>query len=343
MVKPQESYLRRSSLAKYTIPILKMIFILSVCLFLQPALGKAEGPVKPITVGDGLLKPTGSAESNVTLWFPEDSVNVDVLATADYMAEKDLPPGISNPPNSIALPITFGLWADGTTVRQFTPSIVINVRYQDSDVPPAFSSQEEKLYLYMYNPATQSWIKLCSSVNIYENVVSAALSLATPYEENGGSLLVIAGNNTPLPEQVVDSQGITRLSLQESNLRFQVLPEAIDVGSHFEVTALPGVLDSRTVKLLSKPIDIKLCRIDHTRPYQNSFQLTGFAKPLKVDFEYDADTLSRAGGKANLTLVYLQDRQWKDLEAAGLRVVRGDDAIIVDTASLGTFGLASVR
>ncbi|MBI1878287.1 MAG: hypothetical protein HYR94_08695 [Chloroflexi bacterium] len=279
----------------------------------------------------------------MTLWFPEGSVNTDVLATADYLAQKDLPAGISFPPNVVGLVITFGLWTNGVTLQQFTPSIVVNVRYQDSDVPPALSAQEEQLYLYMYNPATQSWMKLCSSVNIYENVVSAALSFPTPYEENGGSLLAIAANNTPPLEQGVDGQGMTNISVTGSPLSFQVLPEAIEAGSNFEITALPNVLDNRTVKLLSKPVDLKLCRIDHTLPFQNSFQLTGFAKPLKVEFEYDPDTLSRVGGKANLILVYLQGQQWVDVEASGSIVVRGDEAISFETDKLGTFGLASVN
>jgi hypothetical protein len=322
---------------------LRIIFITLVCAFLKPAISTAEGPVKPITEGDGLLKPTGTAESNVTLWFPEGAVNTDVLATADYLAEKDLPATISFPPNIVGLVITFGLWTEGVTLRQFSPSIVVNVRYQDSELLPALAAQEEQLNLYMYHPSTQSWIKLCSSVNIYENVVSAALSLATPYEENGGSLLAIAVDDMPALEQTVDAQGVTQITVKGSNLGFQVLPEAIETGSHFEVTALPNVLDSRAVKLLSEPVDIKLCRIDHTRPFQNSFQLTGFAKPLKVEFRYDPDTLARVGDKANLTLVNLQDVEWIDVEATGSRVVRGDETIGVDTASLGTFGLASVN
>ena len=343
MFKNESSDQQKPGLAKSILTLaLRVIFIATVCSFLKPAISTAEGPVKPITMEDGLLKPTGTAESNVTLWFPENSVNVEVVATADYMAEKDLPGGISYPTNAVGLPLTFGLWTEGVTLRQFSPSIVINMRYQDSEVPPDFSAQEEQLHLYMYNPSTQSWIKLCSAVNIYENVVSAALALATPYEENGGSLLAIAGDNTPPLEQAVDG-GVTRILVKGSNLSFQVLPEAIEAGSNFEITVLPNVLDSRTVKLLSKPVDMKLCRIDHTQPTQNSFQLTSFAKPLKVEFKYDPDTLSRVGGKANLTLVNLQDRRWVDLENIGSRVVRGNDTITVDTASLGIFGLASVK
>jgi len=345
MFKNESSYQQKLGLAKSILTLaLRIIFIVTVCSFLKPAVSAAEGPVKPITMEDGLLKPTGTAESNVTLWFPEGSVNEEVVATADYMAEKDLPGGISYPTNAVGLPITFGLWTEGDTLRQFSQSIVINMRYQDSEVPPDFSAQEERLHLYMYNLATQSWIKLCGAVNIYENVVSAALLRATLYKEgDGASLLAIAADNTPPLEQTRDAQGVTRISVKGSNLIFQVLPEAIEVGSNFEITALPNVLDGGTVKLLAKPVDMKLCRIDHTRPTQNSFQLTSFAKPLKVEFKYDPDTLSRVGGKANLTLVNLQDRQWVDLENIGSRVVRGNDTITVDTASLGIFGLASVK
>jgi hypothetical protein len=321
---------------------LKVVFVAVACSILVPVTSRAEGPVKPITQGDGLLKPTGSAESNVTLWFPEGAVNTDVLATADYVPETALPAGISYPPNVVGLPITFGLWANGATLPRFVPSIVVNVRYQDGDVPPALSAQEEQLYLYMYNPATQSWMKLCSSVNIYENVISAALSFPTPYEENGGSLLAIAANNTPPLEQTVDGQGITNISISGSSLNFQVLPEAIEVGSNFEVTTLPNVLNSGQVKLRANPVDLKLCRIDHTLPVQKSFQLTtDFAKPLTVEFKYDPDTLARIGDKANLKLVYLKEQEWDDVEASGATVVRDDEAISFDTKELGTFGLAS--
>jgi hypothetical protein len=308
----------------------------------MPAVSTAEGPIKPNTHADGLLKPTGSAESNVTLWFPEGAVNMDVVATADYLAEKDLPAEM--PPDAVGSAITFGLWTDGVTLQKFSPSIVINLRYQDSDVPPSFSSQEESLHMYMYHPSTQSWIKLCGAVNIYENVVSGALSFATPYEEKGGSLLAIAGDNTPLPEQVVDAQGITNISVKGSNLGFQVLPEAIAVGDHFQVTMLPNVLDSGEVELLSKPVDIKLCRIDHSRPFQNSLQLSGSAKPLTVEFKYDPVTLATAGGKADLTLAYLEEYgEWVDWERTGSSVERGDEAISVDTASLSVFSLASIN
>jgi hypothetical protein len=334
-----------SGLAAYILATAwRVIFIIALCSIFRPSVSAAEGPVKPITRGDGLIKPTGSAESNVTLWFPEGAVTTEVLATADYIPEEMLPANIGYPPDAVGLAITFGLWADGgVTLPQFSPSIVINVRYQESDVPPLLAEKEEQLYLHMYNPATQSWIKLCSSVNIYENVVSAALALPTPYEENGGSLLAVAVDDTPPLEQVVDAQGATRITVNGSNLGFQVLPEAIEVGSNFELTTLPNVLDSPTAKLLSRPVDIKLCRIDHTIPFQNSFQLTGFTKPLKVEFKYDPDTLSRAGSKSNLTLVYLQDGEWIDIEATGSRVMRGDNALTVDTASLSTFSLASVR
>lgn len=321
---------------------LRSVILLVFTTLLNPGLIAANGGTPELKPTEKLLKAQGTGEGNVTTWFPENSVNIPVLVTADYIPEKELPEGISYPPDIVGQVLSFGVWGgEGSTVPQFDPSIVINASYQDSDLPPsAADGDEEKLHLFIYNPGTQSWVKLCSSVNIYENVVSAALSQATPVDEHGGSLLAIAVDPAPPLDQVVDGQGTTTISYSGSNLDFEVLVDTVEVGSHFAVTVLPSVTDSGSIKLLSQPIDIKGCRIDHNLPFQNNRQLTRYSKPLQVGFNYDPDTLSRAGGEANLTIVNLQDLDWIDTEEIGSRVERNNGAIAVYTSDLGTFSMA---
>lgn len=317
---------------------LKATFALVIVLWLNQDLTLAADPV---TQTQGVVKPTGTAESDMALWLPEGAVSEPFLPTADYIAETALPQGVSYPPNSVGEAFTFGLWVgDGATLTHFTPSIVINMRYEDSDISPAALPDENRLHMMLYNPATQSWAKLCSSVDIHGNVVSAALALATPLDGKGSSLMILAIDPTPPLEQTVDGKGTTTISLKGSNFGFQVLFDTIEVGSHFAITTLPNVVESGPVKLFSRPIDIKACQIDHTNPDQYNRQLTSFPKSLRIGFAYDSDTVSRAGGKNKLTIVNLQNQQWIDEEALGFSVVRGDDMITVDTLTLGTFSMA---
>ena len=65
-----------------------------------------------------------------------------------------------------------------------------------------------------------------------------------------------------------------------------------------------------------------------------------YNKPLQVGFNYDPDTLSRAGGAANLTIVNLQDFNWIDTEEIGSRVERDNGTITVYTSNLGIFSMA---
>jgi len=319
--------------------ILKITVIAVVVSLLYPSISLAAGPTVPTEVN---IRPTGSAEAEISIWIPRDAVAESFLATADYIAEEDLPAGISYPPDSVGQAFTFGLWVgDSTTLRRFTPSIVINIKYQDNDIPVSALSHEERLHLYMYNPSTQSWLKLCSSVDIHGNVLSAALSFPTPLDGKGNSLMALAIDNTPPLEQAVDAKGTTTISLQGSNLGFQLLFDTVEVGTHFVITILPNPASSGVVKLFSKPIDIKGCWIDHDNPTQNNRQLVSYPKPLRIGFNYDPDTLSRAGGKARLTIVNLLNEQWIDEEALGSRIDRADDIITVDTTNLGTFGMAA--
>jgi hypothetical protein len=205
--------------------------------------------------------------------------------------------------------------------------------------PPGYRylspAQEERLKLSIYDPDTESWVKLCCRVDAHGNVVSGALLAPKPLEESGNTLFAVIFDNTPGLEQAVDTQGKTTLSISESNFKLGVLAGTVEVGTHFEVTLLPDVPESDLFKLLPTPVDVKACRADDT----SVTQITHFPKPMQVEFGVDARTLSRAGGWPNLTILGLQDRRWVDLEESGWRVVRGDAAVAVDTGQLGTFSL----
>jgi len=294
------------------------------------------------STADSRIKSIGSAEANVSVWLPTGSVADSVTVTADYVAEKALPNRIKYPTGTVGQTFTFAIWDGyGNSLSQFNPSVVIAASYRDDDIPPSVRSEESTLHLHMYNPATKSWNKLCSSVDIYENVVYAALSSSTPLEENGSNLMAIAIDETPMLEQSLDDQGTTTITFEKSNFRLEVGSNILEKGSHFVVTILPNTSTRSEVKLLSNPIDIKACKADPDIPEQNNREITNFFKPLTVGFDIDSDTTSRAGGRSNLTIANLQKDEWTDMEEVGARVARGSDTITVDTRSLGTFGLGA--
>jgi len=203
-------------------------------------------------------------------------------------------------------------------------------------IPP---SEEERLRLSMYDPATQAWVKLCSRVDAYANKVSAALLVPTPLEAGDNALFAVVLDDTPALEQAVDDQGTTTLFIPGDTFRVEVLAGTVEVGTYFEITRLPEVPESDMVKLLPTPVDIKACQADYTN-VNRIRQITQFPKPMTVGFDVDASTLSRAGGRANLTIVGLQDGRWVDMEEYGYSVARGDTGIAVDSGELGTFSAA---
>ena len=126
---------RNSRLPKYKSEMVKEILHLTVRSIIIVVIGSLLSPALSAADGDTRkLKPQGTGESDITIWFPESSVDIPVLATADYIPEESLPEGISYPPEIVGQAFTFGLWnGEGSTVRQFDPSIVINTRYQNDD------------------------------------------------------------------------------------------------------------------------------------------------------------------------------------------------------------------
>ncbi|MFN8456998.1 MAG: hypothetical protein U0401_20425 [Anaerolineae bacterium] len=324
---------RRSHLTKTGLNFFLRAALISMLLLLfKPGLSAA----------DDLLKPEGSAATDISVWVPTGSATLPALMTADYLAPDKLPPNVKLPNGMVGDAFTFGIWEDqGVTQREFNPSIVINVKYRDEDVPEAIRPDEQRLHLQIYDSATRSWIKLCSSVNVHTNVVSAPLVTAIPFEGEGSSLLAIAVDPLPPPDQTVDGQGTTTLSFKRSNLRFQIPDDSVEQNAYFVITLLPNVTRSGSIKLLSRPVDIKACWSSPVKPDQDSRQLTGFVKQLQVGFDYDADTLARAGSKASLTVGNFQNGQWVDSEALGAKVVRGNGTVSVETGNLGSFGLAT--
>ncbi|MCB0176115.1 MAG: hypothetical protein KDI02_06815 [Anaerolineae bacterium] len=299
-----------------------------------------------ISRADTPLKPTGSAETEVSIWVPEGALPepASLLITADYLPVENLPPGITAPPGTVGSPITFGIWqGDSQIYTYFNPSLVINIQYNEEDVPPEVLDKEQSLHLFMYHPGLQTWIKLCTNVQIDENVLSAALARVVPAEEQGSVLLAIAPDNSPPLTQEVSGDGVTEITPANSDLRFQVQSGSTPDGTHFVMTVLPQAPVADSLQLLSDPVDIKACHVDHTNPTQETVEMTTFFfKPPRVIFSFDADTLSRAGRTTNLTVAGQFDNQnWIDLEAFGSRVVRERRGVAVDTPLLGTFSLAT--
>lgn len=304
-------------------------------LFLLPLSSRADTPLKPV----------GSAETEVSIWAPTGSISEpeSALITADYLLADELPAGITLPPGAVGNPISFGVWqGDSKIFTSFAPPIVINIKYNDADVPESVRSKEQSLHLYMYHPALQTWVKLCSNVQIDENVVSAALANAVPFEDAGGVLLAIAPDGSPLPDQEINGIGLTELRPADGDFWLQVQPDSVPRGTHFVITLLPQLPAGGSLQLLSTPADIKACQVDHANPTHNTTELTGFFfKQPRVGFEFDADTLSMAGRTTNLTIAsHFDNQRWIDLEAFGSRLIRERRDVAVDTPVLGTFSLA---
>jgi hypothetical protein len=101
---------------------------------------------------------------------------------------------------------------------------------------------------------------------------------------------------------------------------------------------MPDAPDIGLIQLLPTPVDMKACQADLTTP-NGVQQVDRFTKPLRVQFDYDAGTVARAGGKTNITIVQLQNRQWVDLEELGSRMVRDDTSITGEVRRLGAFSI----
>lgn len=294
-------------------------------------------PVPPgrVTPGGqkGVFDPDGAKD--ITFDFPPNSVPTEAELKAFRIGE--LPDDVSAPANGIiGSAILAGVWADGKTLYPYARSITIHVPYPQQPNP----DQESLIRLNMYDPTAATWVKLCSRTDTEGNQVSSALVFPTPLMEGGNALFALTVDSTPALNQMVDDQGKTTLSIPGNNFKLGVLPGTVEVGTHFEITPLTNAPDSGTFRLLPTPMDVKACQADYTEPGAIR-QVIQFPKPMEVEFEFDANTANRASGKANLTIVSLQKRQWVDLEEAGSRIVRGDISLTVDSDTLSSFSLAA--
>lgn len=320
--------------------------------------------VEPGQGRDGVFDPKAPG---IRIDFPPGAVSVPVEVRAYYLDE--LPLNVPPPPGgTVGLPFFLSVWerGKGRPVNGFDPSLTITAKtggVKDAPIPESSHSfgaracarchgeqiapvprtavpeAQTELRLSMYDPATQSWVKLCSRADAYAGTVSGALASPTPFEESDNALFAVTLDDTPALDQAVDDQGNTTLFIPGSNFSFDVPAGTVEIGTHFEVTLLSEAPGDGPFKLLPAPVDLKACQVGYTKD-GDLRQITHFSKPLKVGFEFDANTLSRAGGRANLTIVSLQDRQWVDLEEFGYRVVRGENRLTVDADSLGAFSLA---
>jgi hypothetical protein len=239
------------------------------------------------------------------------------------------------------MPFYFGAYVDGkgTAVKNFNESVIIFAKYNDTPIDS--DSDETRLRMYIYNPAVDGWVKLCSRIDVHGNVVAGSLASPIPFKNTESSLLAVSIDSTMPLEQTVDSQGTTTIALPGSNFNFRVLPGTVEVGTHFEVTVLPEVLGSSPIALLNQPVDIKACALTYEDD-ENSRQLTGFPKPVLVEFGFTDRAATLVGGRENLTIAHLENEtDWVDVQDAGLRVISDENQLSVDTDELGTFSLAA--
>jgi hypothetical protein len=191
----------------------------------------------------------------------------------------------------------------------------------------------------LYVPALQGWTRLCGAVDVHANVASGLLTDAVPLESGANSLLALSLIDSPPIQQRVNELGVTTLAPAREDFRMDVLPETVPEGVYIEMTSLPRSLHNSTVQLISDPIDLKACAVDHTALPESS-QLNQFPKPFRLEFRYSAATANRAGGAANLTVVTLQNGRWVNVENLGLRPSRSGNAVSIEVDFLGVFSLA---
>jgi hypothetical protein len=278
---------------------------------------------------------------DIAVWFPQNAVSQNVHLEIQQVNFEDLPGDTTALAQAIDQPFFFGAYIDGTgtTVKSFNESVVIFVKYNDDAL--GANTDETMLRMYLYNPAVDAWVKLCSRVDVHGNVAAGMLASPIPFEDVESSLLAISLDNTPPLEQVTDRQGATIISLPDSNFQFRVLPGTVDVGAHFEITQLPEVVNSGPITLLNQPIDVKLCSVDQEEE-ESSRQLTNLPKPIEVQFGVSNQAARLAGGSSNLTIAYLEDEtDWVDVQDAGFRVTAGNNQVSIDTDEVGTFSLAA--
>lgn len=261
-----------------------------------------------------------------TATFPKGSVSETIRVK---FFEAGLPEDVPSIPNVVGSPFFFGAWGgEGKTVCPFNLSTLISVNYDDHDLSFA---EEERLRVFMYNPAIKSWAKLGGRTDMYRNVITAIVVSPTPFAPGGNALFAVAVDEMPPLAQTVDEVGKTTLSVEGQSFRVQVSPGAVEVGTHFEVTPLVRASGSAPFEIV-KAVDVKAYKADN--------QISRFAEPVDIEFDHDVEGL----GWADLAVVTLRDGcrggGWVDAEGLGYEVVRTEGRLTVETDRPGAFGLA---
>ena len=233
---------------------------------------------------------------------------------------------------------------------------------------------EQELKLYMYNPATEVWLKVCSDTDVYDNLIYGEIAKFTPFTEGnhiGNALFAISVDGTPKVTQEVDERGVTTLTLPQSNFRLHVPPGAVRLGSHFEITKLKNPPKDPGFEFLPDYVDVKACFTDH-QDRENSEAIRSFYKgegisgedltstgianfgdivrpccpPLEVELGYENYLLEANNGtplpnlEQLLTTVgnlYTASGDWQNLEKQSNS---DEQSLRIQTYTLGTFSLA---
>ncbi|MCB0171445.1 MAG: hypothetical protein KDJ97_12910 [Anaerolineae bacterium] len=236
----------------------------------------------------------------------------------------------------------FAVWrraVEGGAVTKFGQPILINAPYQDLGLS---GDQENRIRLWMYNPASQSWIKLGGQVDTFNNVVTGMVTSMTPWSENGNTLFALAFDDSPALTQDVDAFGTTTLaSPLRDDFKLRVPAGSVEVGSHFEISPFPANPDSEPFELLGEPIHIDVYRINYSAlSPEEKYHMASLSRPVTIEFD-PSEYLNQAGDSSTLTIVTLIDGKWVDVEELGYKVNRSEDSITVETTTLGIFALTT--
>ena len=264
-----------------------------------------------------------------------------------------IPQGVPALPNPVSVPDSvvptssnspyffFAVWrqaVEGGVITQFKQPILINAPYQDFNLS---GDQEARIRIWMYNPATQSWVKLGGQVDIFNNVVTGMVMSMAPYHENGSTLFALGFDDTPPLNQTVDEFGTTNIStLLRDDFNLFVPAGSVEVGSHFEITPFSGVPISDPFEFVGKPIYIAVYRVNYeATSLPEKYATVRLTNPVTVEFNTD-EPQNQGLDPATMTIVMFVDGQWVDVEDLGYTVTRDETGISVEVDVLGIFSLA---
>jgi hypothetical protein len=258
-------------------------------------------------------------------------------------------PEVATPPPSTLKLVRslffFGAWVrgEGVTADEFNFPVGIEVSYAGKTIrqPEArevSESEEKRLALYTYDPVNKVWIKLPTEVDPYRDVATGWVRYPKRIDtDNGNSLLALFVDEPCSLEQTVDNKGVTTISCVEKGISLRIPPGTVAVGSFFDITSIPSA-NAPSAGPSLKP-DNPIANVqawDDTKS-----EINKLPKSIGVDIDRLPGDSTKAGSKANLTIVTLKDGPWIDVEDLGYTVTRGEKKITVDTDRLGVFAPAT--